>query len=121
MLAQINTAFQAFEGEPGAFAVVLVALPDFGDEACFGGELVHQGKQLHPIDFTVVDLQAFAIHVLGVSQMQVRRERKDRLEEATEGGIEVRAGELGVDTSRQTRMPVSSQNSSMKSVSTKRL
>ena len=73
-----------------------MALPDFGDEACFGGQLTHQGKQLHPVDLTVVDLQPFTIHVLGVSQMQVGCERKDRPEEATEGGIEVGAGELGV-------------------------
>jgi len=73
-----------------------VALPDFGDEACLGGELLHQGKQLHPVDLTIVDLQAFAINAFGIGQMQVCRERKDRLEEAAEGGVEVRAGELGM-------------------------
>ena len=73
-----------------------MALPDFGDEARLGGQLIHQGKQLHPVDFSIVDLQAFAIDAFGIGQMQVGRERKDRLEETTEGGIEVGAGELGV-------------------------
>ena len=121
MRAGLDTAFKAFKREPGAFPVVLVALPDFGDEACLGGELLHQGKQLHPVDFTIVDLQAFAINAFGIGQMQVCRERKDRLEEATEGGVEVVQASLEWDTSRQTRMPVSSQNSWMKAVSTNRL
>ncbi len=43
-----------------------------------------------------MDLQAFAVDAFGIGQMQVRREGKDGLEEATEGGIEVGAGELGV-------------------------
>ena len=91
-----HTSFQAFEREPGAFAVVLVALPDFGDEACLGSELLHQCKQLHPVDFTIVNLQPLAVDAFGIGQMQVRRERKNRLEESTERAFEVGAGELGM-------------------------
>ena len=44
----------------------------------------------------ISDLQTFAIDALRIGQMQVCRERKDRLEEGTERGLEVGAGELGV-------------------------
>ena len=43
-----------------------------------------------------MDLQAFAIDPFGIGQMQVCCDGKDRLEEGTEGGLEVGAGELGV-------------------------
>ena len=65
----VDTPFQAFEREPGTFAIVLVALPNFRDESRLGCELVHQSKELDPIDFTIVDLQAFSINALRICQV----------------------------------------------------
>ena len=99
------SSFQAFQGEPGALAAVLVTLPDLRNERGLRAVLVDLLEQLHPVDFTVLDLQAFAVNILGVCQMQVCRERKDLVEKVPEGKVQMVAGELGVRHSRRPASP----------------
>ena len=51
-------------------------------------------EQLHPVDVTVLNLQPFTVHILGIRQMQVCCERQDLIEELTEWNVLMIAGEF---------------------------
>ena len=51
-------------------------------------------EQLDPVDVTVLNLQPFTVHILGIRQMQVGCERQDLIEELTEWNVLMIAGEF---------------------------
>ena len=55
-----------------------------------------QLKQLNPVDFAVLNLQSFAINILGVGKMEVGGKRKDVVEKLAERAVEMIAGEFGM-------------------------
>ena len=94
-----DVLMQRLPGVPGRarpLAAVLVALPDLRNERGLRAVLVDLLEQLHPVDLTVLDLQPFAIHILGISQMQVCREGKNLIEKVSERQVQMVAGELGM-------------------------
>ena len=46
-----------------------------------------QLKQLNPVDFAVLNLQSFAINILGVGKMEVGGKRKDVVEKVAIGRV----------------------------------
>ena len=58
--------------------------------------LVDLLEQLNPVDFTLLDLQPFTIHILRIGQMQMGCERQDLIEELAEGNVQMIAGQLRV-------------------------
>ena len=53
-------------------------------------------EQLHPVDVTVLNLQPFTVHILGIRQMQVGGEWKYLIEELPEWEVQMVAGEFRV-------------------------
>ena len=56
--------------------------------------LVDLFEQLHPINVSIQNLQALAIHILGIRQMQVSCEGEDLIEELTKRNVEMVASQF---------------------------
>ena len=89
-------SLQSFQSQPGSFASVLVSLPDLWNKGRLRAVFSHQGKQLHPVDFSIEDLQAFAIQTRCIREVEMRGEGKNLAEEITKGALQVVARQLGV-------------------------
>src|SRR2546423_13665075 len=88
--------FQTAEREPEAFAVVLVPLPDLGNERSLRRGAIEQRSKLGEVDLALADRQSFSIDALRIRNMEMRRVRADRRCELRPGPLEVVAGELRV-------------------------
>src|SRR5687767_4336702 len=70
-LALTSALLQAIEGDPEPFAVVLVALPDFGQKRCERGNPVQVAVQGAKVDVAFPDLQSLAVHAGGIGHVQM--------------------------------------------------
>ena len=71
-----------------------MALPNLRDEGCRGAVLIDLLEQLHPVDFAVINLQAFSVDVLSVRQMQVCCKRQNLIQKLPERLMQMVAGQL---------------------------
>src|SRR6201999_3346561 len=89
-------SLETLERRPEAFAHVLMALPDLGNERGARRMLAQHGADLVKIDFAFANLQAFAIETLGVAEMQMSRVRTELRQTLGEVEAEMIGGKLGV-------------------------
>lgn len=76
--------------------MILVSLPDFGNETGWLRAFQDEAEQLTPIHVAGANLQAFAIYPLGIRQVHVRRVRQHGTQKADKRLPAVIAGQLGV-------------------------
>ena len=55
-----------------------------------------QLKQLNPVDFAVLNLEPFAINILGIGKMEVGSKRKNIVEKVAERAAEMIASKFGM-------------------------